>query len=156
MLKYHSVQPENFKTEYVETDIIDFVLSFPADKIESGSIRVNADIKLVDNEGNQINDIITKKVFLNGLCGSHAFFDTINCSSNNMGNVETLSYYNRLQSTKAVASLTQQTIFNSEYICELRAPDELVAGNMLKGVNEYALAVAGTTALQTDTISTDF
>lgn len=155
-IKYHSTQPENFKEFYEEQEIIDFVLSFPADKIESGSIRINADVQLVDDAGEAISDIVTKKIFLNGLCGSHAFFDNVNCSTELLGNIENLSYYNRLQSTKAVASLTEQTVFNSEYICELRCPDELVAGNMLKGVNEYVLALAGTTALQVGTIPTDF
>jgi hypothetical protein len=155
-IKYHSTQPQNFKSEYVEQEIIDFVLSFPNDKIESGSIRINADIEIVDDNNEPINDIITKKIFMNGFVGSHSLFDNVNCSTDLLGNLETLSYYNRLQSTKAIASLTEQTIFNSEYICELRCPDELVCGNMLKGVNEYARAVAGTTALQVGTIPADF
>jgi len=152
-VKYHSTQPENFKAFYEEQEIIDFVLSFPGDKIESGSIRVNADIELVDDAGNPITGILTKKIFMNGLCGSHVLFDNVNCSTDNMGNLENLSYYNRLQSTKAIASLTEQTIFNSEYICELRAPDELVCGNLLKGVNQYARAIDPDT---TGTIPADF
>ena len=66
MLKYHSVQPENFKTEYVETDIIDFVLSFPADKIESGSIRVNADgFKFTDGASGTFSRLYANGLSLN-------------------------------------------------------------------------------------------
>ena len=152
-IKYHSTQPQNFKEFYEEQEIIDLVLSFPGDKYESGSIRIAADVQPVDDAGDPIVGILAKKLYMNGLCGSHAFFDNVSCSTELLGNVETISYYNRLQSTKAVASLTEQTVFNSEYVCELRAPDELIAGNMLKGVNEYALAAAGTT---TATVPCDF
>jgi hypothetical protein len=41
---YHEVVPENNKASFVAYDVVDYILSFPNEKINLGSIRIEGEL----------------------------------------------------------------------------------------------------------------
>lgn len=131
-IRFHSVNPENLKEFYQEFDNIDFVLS-ALDRSYTKTIRLNGEIEF-DYPTVQGKTPLDYKVAYDGFIGSHSYIDRIDTSAELIGNIENVSYYPRLQSSKAQATLTKDDLFNSNYVCENRVVSEDLSSAMLKGM----------------------
>jgi hypothetical protein len=139
-IRFHSVNPENLKTVYGEFDNIDFVISALDRSIIMNSIRLNGEVSVVYPTGTNAIAPLNAKVAYDGFIGSHCFIDRIDTSSDVYGNIENLSYYPRMQSAKAQATLTKDDLFNSTYVCENRVASEQLSNIMLKGMVDASMA----------------
>jgi hypothetical protein len=140
-LKYHTVIPENKKDTYGEYETIDLKLSGMGRKLVGGSLRLLGEITVGGNSA------LSKNICYDGFSGLHTIIDNIKTSFVNVGQVENLDHYARFVSAKAKASLTKNDIAgNSMYVCEARAPDNVISRKLLKGVVGYN-AVAATSVV---------
>lgn len=126
-IRYHIAQCENVKDSYGEFDTIDFKLSYIGRKLVGGSVRLLADVEIVENT---LADLIA----YDSMVGGHSFIDTATVSFQNVGQVENIRFYSRYVSAKAKASLAKDDLFNSAYVCEGRCPSDKMASAMLKGM----------------------
>ena len=133
-IRFHSVNPENLKSSYQEFDNIDFVLSALDRSFVMNSIRLNGEVIITYPTGTNAILPLDAKVAYDGFVGSHCFIDRIDTSSDLYGNIENLSYYPRMQSSKAQAVLTKEDLFNSIYVCENRVASEQLSNVLLKGM----------------------
>lgn len=130
-IRYHSSKPDNTKPIYGEFDNVDFLLSAEGRNFVGGSFRLVGQVFLKTPEE---YNILAGKTAYDGFVGAHSFIDRIDTSFQTTGNIENLSYYPRLESCRAVATLTNEDLFNSVYTCENRVPSQQLASLMLKGM----------------------
>ena len=126
-LKYHTVPPQNAKTDYTQNETIDFKTSAINRKLVGGSVRLLGEIDV------SLNSALSSNVFYDGFAGLHCVLASIKTSFSSVGQVENLDHYNHYVASKAKASLTKHDLFNSVYVCEGRCADDVLAKKLLKG-----------------------
>lgn len=122
---YHSVQPNNVK-DYGENENIDFTLAFEGRKLIAGSLRFEAELFVSRNAG---GDSITpaQDVKIDPKIGGHAFVSSYTTSFQNVGVVENLTSAPRLVRMKADGTKSQSDMCNSDMVCELRSPSDIIS-----------------------------
>lgn len=139
-LIYAEALPTNQKNSYGEFDTVDFNLSFPNRKIAVGSIRVEGEIA-VKYDGRFLNDTTAvdgtnvngKMIYLDHMIGMHGLCEQITTRAN--GKVlETLSEYPRYSSMSLRATSNRNDCLNSDRVCELATPFEMMSLCNLQGV----------------------
>lgn len=128
-IRYHSVSPLNKKEAYNEFDNIDFLLSVSGRKLVGNSVRILGDVTVYPNG----TDPVIETVSFDGLTGSHSWFNSIITSCSSVGQIENMTFYPHMVASKARAQLSREDVFQSQYVCETRAPDARVACALLKG-----------------------
>lgn len=129
-IRYHSVQPSNKKDKYNQFDNIDFILNANSRKLVGGSVRILGDVTVYDAP---TQATLSETISYDGLTGSHSWFNSIITSCSSIGQIENLSFYPHLISSKARAQLTREDTFQSQYVCENRVPDGRISAALLKG-----------------------
>ena len=156
-LVYHSVNPENLKTEYKANDVVDFRMSSNGRDILGNVIRILFDVEI--SYGTDV-DPLSKKVYYDELSGGHVFINRVDTEFQNIGQIESIADYNRYISSKGQASMVKETTFNSNYACELRVPDKHTSNLMLKGTvhkqNEGATTLPAKAKSIDDSLKLDF
>jgi hypothetical protein len=131
---YHSVQPENLKDSYVEYDNIDFVLSFPQQKLNLGSLRLEGEFAVTysgdDLNANETNK--AKQIYYDHFVGAHACIESITTQAQGV-TIENYSDYARWVKMSTTATADQGDMMNSENVCEMKTPFRLMSNNLLKG-----------------------
>jgi hypothetical protein len=128
------VQPENLKDNYVEYDNIDFVLSFPDQKLNLGSLRLEGELSVLYSDenlnANETNK--AKQIYYDHFVGAHACIESV--TTQIQGNtIENYSDYARWVKMSTTATADQGDMMNSENVCEMKAPFRLMSNNLLKG-----------------------
>lgn len=129
-IRYHSVQVLNRKDAgYTDFDNIDFQIGGTVGrKLVGGSIRILGEITVPGAA-----DPTTEVISYDGLTGSHAWFSSIVTSFSSTGQVENLNFYPHMIAAKSRAQLSNESLFQSQYVCENRCPDGIVSDLLLKG-----------------------
>lgn len=132
---YKLAQPQNQKDFYVEYDQVDFILDVPTnEKLLLNSLRVVGSVSFTDNPAqNPTNDVDTLALpLLDSKVGAHAFINQILTTTEQQGIIENIENYGRYVGMSAKATLSDDDMFNSNYVCELRTVDDILAGRMVK------------------------
>jgi len=131
-IRYHSVQPLNLKAEgYTDFDNIDFQIACQGRKILGNSVRILGNITVYESL-NATN--LNENIYYDGLTGSHSWFQSITTSFQTVGQVESINFYPNKVSAKSRAQLSNEDLFNSQYVCENRAPNGEIPNVLLKGL----------------------
>ena len=136
-LIYHSVEPENYRPDYKEHQLIDFVLNYPQRKLVNSSIRISADLKLTQATGGigASIDVASMNTFIDPQVGAHCFFDTITTSfPSKFGTVENIVNYPRWVKVRSIARLSPLDMFEAQKVAELRSPTQYISKEVIKGV----------------------
>ena len=131
--QYHQVMPENVKSSYSEFDNVDFVLTFQNRKIVCNSIRIEGDFVPKAAAGDLLHDNTNVELLYDGTVGSHAFIDQVQTEFQTMGVVENLSSYARYVKMKAGAMLTEDELFSSRAVCEMRVGQQQATNVLMRG-----------------------
>ena len=131
--QYHQVMPENVKNSYGEFDNVDFVLTFQNRKIVCNSIRLEGDFVPAPASGDLRHDNTNTQLIYDGMVGSHAFIDQVQTEFQSMGVVENLQSYARYVKMKAGAMLTEDDLFSSRAVCEMRVGQQQATNCLLRG-----------------------
>ena len=122
---YHSVQPNNVKT-YKENENIDFSLAFEGRMLVGGSVRFEAELFVSkDVAGNTISP--AEDVKIDPKIGGHAFVSSYTTTFQNVGVVENMTSAPRFVRMLAEGTKSQSDMLNSDMVCELRAPSDLIS-----------------------------
>lgn len=132
MLRYHSAQPENTKGSYTEYDSVDFVLTFEGRKLAQNSIRLEADLDVHSTGATRTDQ---DRIFIDNRAGAHVFAQPITTELQSQGVIENLQEHPRHVRMVADATVSDNDMFNSENVCELRAADRKITQTQLRGVN---------------------
>jgi hypothetical protein len=122
----HLVEPTNPRSSYGEYDDVRFAISFLNRKLVLNSIRVMGTVTVASNTD-------TDDIRIDNFVGGHNFFEEVLTSTSNQGLLETIQAYPRMVGMHRKAGLDEVNLMNSEYTCELCAPNELVMRQVLKG-----------------------
>ena len=147
-IRYHIAPVENQKDSYQAYDILDFVVSFENRKLNCNNIRFLADVEILDGSNHVV---ISKKTFIDALVGGHSFIGSLACQTMNQGSIENIQHYPKVVSVLSRATMTEQDSFNSNRLCELRTPSEVVSNLLVKGTVQEP----GTTYLKERNTDTD-
>lgn len=147
-IRYHIAPVENQKDSYQAYDILDFVVSFENRKLNCNNIRFLADVEILDGSNHVV---ISKKTFIDALVGGHSFIGSLACQTMNQGSIENIQHYPKVVSVLSRATMTEQDSFNSNRLCELRTPSEVVSNLLVKGTVQQP----GTTYIKERNTDTD-
>jgi len=126
---HHSVIPENNRNTYSAYDVIDFRASFPTRMMNLNSLRITGTLQ-VRNASN--NDITTELVQLDERIGAHSLFSNIQSFVGGVA-IDNIMEYPRMCKMLTTANTNSADMFQAKNLCELRAPNEAVALQILKG-----------------------
>lgn len=121
-ITYRSAVPENNKDAYVEFDIVDFLMSFPNEKVMLNTIRIEGECEFLQANG----DVVTRNVLLDKLVGAHSFFQTIQTFVNGQS-IDNIIEYPRMVKTMTAASVNPNDMNNAANACELKAANDAAA-----------------------------
>ncbi len=127
-IRNHLVEPTNPKNSYSEYDDVRFQISFLGRKLVLNSIRLMGKVTVANNG-------TAADVRIDNFIGAHSFIEEVLTSTNNQGLLETIQAYPRMVGMMRKATLDQVNLMNSEYTCEMSAPTQMIARQILKGNN---------------------
>ena len=130
---YSSVIPENNKSSYSEYDTIDFVMTFENQSLQLGSVRLEGDLNVTQND-TPLNSPANQdlQIRYDHMTGVHGIVESIQTEMRGEI-VENLTEYPRLVKQYAVARNSHADMFNSSRVCELRAPSDVLTTEILRG-----------------------
>jgi len=135
-LKYGQIQPENVKLSYKENENVDFVLNFENEKLILNNIRLEGDFFLSKVGGDTPQSINgTDRIGLDHRVGAHSFISGITTTfqNSNLGVIENINGdYPRLVAMTRAGNLSNNDLLNSNYVCELASPDNLLTEKLCK------------------------
>ena len=126
---YHSIIPENNKATYTEFDVVDFRAEFPNRMMNLNQLRLTGEFVVKDETGAPVSQ---KRCQLDNLVGSHSFFQQIQVFVGGES-IDNILEYPRMVKMLTSASENPADMFESHNLCELKAPCESVAEEMLYG-----------------------
>jgi len=126
----HSTPPETTKDTYTEYDNIDFNLDFEGRAIILNSIRLEGVVKVYSTGNTDIT--ATQQVGFDCKVGAHSLVSQLTVTTRNQGVIENLIEYPRLVKMKTDATLSENDLLQSNYVCELRAPVHDIAELMVQ------------------------
>jgi len=133
-LLYSRVEPTNVKSTYGEYDTLDFEIVNPGRFLLANGIRVEADVRVKQNNAN----IVAEDILLDPLIGAHSFISNITCETQNQGLLETISDYPRMIRMESSATLTKEDCFSGQKCCEMRTGGEQLSKALLRGVKNIS------------------
>ena len=125
-IRNHLVEPTNPRDSYGEYDDVRFQISFLGRKLVLNSIRVMGKVSVANN--GDVDDIT-----MDGFVAAHNFFEEVLTSTNNQGLLESIQAYPRMVGMMRKATLDAVSLMNSNYTCEMCAPDDVIERQILKG-----------------------
>ena len=138
-ISLRSVIPENFKSIYNENDTVDFILSFPGENLNLGSIRLEGviEVKLSESSGRLALNLdptgyIVDEVLMDEFTGAHSLFSSIQTEINGSV-IENVNNLPRFVKMASAATNMPADMCNSKNICELKAPSRAMAATLLCG-----------------------
>lgn len=136
MVKYHSVQPQNLRSDYGEFSQLDFDLVYTG-KLRLNTLRFHAQLKTPSADVNGATFLSTDNTrlgfYYDNLVGGHSFIDSITTTfseGKKAGVVENLQSYSRYVKMSMSATQGANEQFQSAALTEGRLPN-------LKAVNTY-------------------
>ena len=125
---YHSVIAENNRETYGEFDVVDFRCQFPTRSMNLNSVRLTGTFSVKDETGSQV---VAQSCQMDELVGSHSFLSQVQTFVGGVS-VDNILEYPRM--VKMITSATENPadMFNSGNICELKAPCQSVAEELLR------------------------
>lgn len=133
-LQYHSIQPESFRASYSPGDDLDYEITGPGRDLVTGSVRWEADIR-VQQSGANVS--YGQQIKWDHFTGAHCFVESVRVETRRDGNVENNPEYAKFVAMLAKAQNTPDDMFNSNHVCELRAADEKIITNQIRGVKPF-------------------
>ncbi len=134
-ISLRSVIPENYADSYSENDNIDFVLSFPNEVLNLGSVRIEGELEVVNGDPQAALNSDTNKVLdinIDPLVGAHACFESIQTEV--LGSIiENCSGLPRFHKMRMAATIDETDTNNAKYACELKAPFRTMTNRLLRG-----------------------
>lgn len=143
---YRSVVPENSRDQYVEWNNVDFVMSFPNQKVALNTIRIEGVAKFYNADNVEIT---TEKVQMDRLAGAHSFFQNVSTFINGQS-VDNIIEYPRMVKTMIAASENDNDMNNASNVCELKATNDMIAGQLLKREQIDVSTSGGTQSVPAD------
>jgi len=129
---FHRVEPEVRRDAYTSFDNVDFVLTgFEGRLLDLNSVRIEGVVNTI-YDGNQLLRNPDAQVYIDKWAGCHSFFETIQVQIAGQV-VSNVMDYPRYVKMKATAQLNQSQMYNSENICEGRAPTDEMVRSFLHG-----------------------
>ena len=137
---YHQVVPENNKASFGEYDTVDFELTFENRALVANSIRLEADIEVLNNlapltgvggktnDGNQTD----QDVYIDPMSGGHSVISSVVSSFQNVGVVENLNEYSRYVKLNTVGRFSKNDMLQSSFNCEMRSPDKVISNALIQ------------------------
>lgn len=126
----HSTPPETTKDSYASFDNIDFNLDFEGRAIILNSIRLEGVLKVYSTGNTDITQL--QQVGFDCKVGAHSLISQLQVTTQSQGVIENLIEYPRLVKMKTDASLSENDLLQSNYVCELRAPVHDIAELMVQ------------------------
>jgi hypothetical protein len=125
---YHSVIPENNRATYSEFDVVDFRAQFPTRQMNLNSVRLTGTFAVTDQAG---ASLAAQSCQMDQLVGSHSFWSQIQTFVGGVS-VDNILEYPRMVKMMTSASENPADMFNSDNLCELKAPCQNVAQELLR------------------------
>lgn len=132
-ISLRSVIPENFADSYSENDNIDFVLSFPNEVLNLGSVRLEGELEVLYNNA-PLDTAANKDKYINldPLVGAHSCFSSIQTEVQGAV-VENCSGLPRFHKMRMAATINKIDTLNAMYACELKVPFDHMSNRLLRG-----------------------
>lgn len=117
-----------------ENDTVDFILTHEGESLELGSIRLEGELQIRNN-----NDKLTKNanedkdIVIDRWIGAHAIVENIQTEISS-GLIENVSHYGRYVKMRAVGEKSMPDLGDGSNSCELRAQSRLLMSRALAGV----------------------
>jgi len=127
-ITYHSIIPENNRATYGEFDVVDFRAQFPNRMMNLNSLRLTGSFQVKDQNNAQVT---TQHCQLDSLVGSHSYWQQIQVFVGGVS-VDNILEYPRMVKMLTSASENPADMFNAHNLCELKAPCDIVAEEMLR------------------------
>ena len=132
----HSIQPENSASEYQEFQTLDFVATCEGRRFLANSFRLVGDVRVLPDTSvpGTALDPSSQQITISPKIGAHGFVEAIQTSMQGVGGVvENLTGYGRYVGMVSDGTQTERDLVNSEMMCELRAPFNQYANQVLEG-----------------------
>tara|TARA_R110000822_G_scaffold140875_1_gene278647 strand:+ start:1648 stop:2805 length:1158 start_codon:yes stop_codon:yes gene_type:complete len=141
---YHTLTPENQPSSgaFTEFAMADFVLNFPQRKLVAGSIRISANVECTDSKADSQKG--TSNIYVDNLVGSHAFFDQISTSMDQLGQIENILEYSKYVKAVSQATTSPTDLFKGSKVSELISPNLNWSKAVIKGISSSRTADATT------------
>ena len=130
------------KIHIKEFDVVDFELDFPERSLLLGTLRLEGEVEITIDNTITLNRAVATSLGVNanlcdikldGRAGAHSFFENITTTINSQV-VESLGDYARYCKMSTIAmSSPDDTTCNSSQVCELKAGQDDITNNILKG-----------------------
>ena len=132
----HSIQPENSASEYSEFQTLDFVATCEGRRFLANSFRISGNVRVLPDTsvpGTPV-DSATQQIRIDGKVGAHGFIEAIQTSMQGVGGVvENLTGYGRYCGMVSDGTQSENDLFNSEMVCEMKAPFDAMVTDNLEG-----------------------
>lgn len=138
----HKVRPQNTKANYLEYDIVDFVISAPGRKFVGNSFRLEGRIKCFTDSGASVQKVETENIFIDPAVGANALWEDITTVTDNQGQLENLKNAPRYHKMAYSASNRQSDALNSSHTCEMKAVTLEQVSDYLNGQKLIGTATA--------------
>lgn len=125
---HHSVIPENNRATYGAYDVVDFRASFPTRMMNLNSLRLTGTVQVKNAAGNKIT---TEEVQLDSRVGAHSLISNIQSFVGGIS-IDNIMEYPRMVKMITTANTNTSDMFQAHNICELKAPNEKVAKDILR------------------------
>ena len=144
-MSQNTIFPLSTKDAYRQNDIVDFLLAFEDKAIVQNSIRITGKVRvgasgdITNNNGVKLD--VSKKVQIDGTVGIAGAFQSITCSSDQQGVIESQNEHPRYVKAKSVAQTTAQHLFtDTRNTTELRTGTDIHTRYLLAGNSTGAIA----------------
>lgn len=126
---YNAVQPESLRPTYSPNDTIDLVINAEGQLVIGNSIKIEAtlDVPLAS----PALPLALQEIQLDKDTGAHSLFQTMSVEFQNQGVIENCVDYPRFVRQYMDCNSTNDDMFNSTQLVELKAPSNLMAKCML-------------------------
>ena len=136
---YHEVVPENNKSSFVAYDVVDYILSFPNEKINLGSIRIEGELTVYSTGTTNLN---AESIQMDKMVGAHSLFSHVQTFVSGQS-IDNIIEYPRMVKSMISASSSANDMNNGSNACELKACSDVLARKILRReipVNQYSVA----------------
>jgi len=117
-----------------ENDTVDFVLTHEGESLELGSIRLEGELQIRNNDAN-LNIIANdgKDIVIDRWIGAHTIVENIQTEISS-GLVENVSHYGRYVKMRAIGEKSMPDLGDASNACELRCQSRLLMKRVLAGI----------------------
>ena len=145
----HRTFPQNTKTQYVQNNIVDFIMAAPGRAYVPGSCRIEGNL-LCNLTGTTVK-IVANDIYMDKFAGANSLFVNIDTSSTKLGSWESLQNAPRYNKMIYTGMATTADAMNSHNIVELRGPTDDYTKDILNGEKIVGTATHGVTNIQSPT-----